>query len=220
MKNIFWTLLIWFCIQNTINAQNLLEAQSRTGETQNIEVMTTISNSEKADKTNQVVTLKPTQEKTAKKLQLLQKIQNVKEATRIKKHLKTKKLEQTPLKSQKRADAIDTFTTIGWVSLGLAFFFLVRLPLQTLWLLVIGAGYLVLGSLIIGLFFGSKTGELAGFVNIIIWFIFVAIPAFTLMFFAIFSYLAVVWHAAVLFNIIGLSLLGLGLICILIANLL
>ncbi|KOY87633.1 hypothetical protein AD998_17175 [bacterium 336/3] len=221
MKNTFWTLIIWFCLQNTMYAQNLFESQSRTGETQNIEVVIkdTINEIKKVDKVNKTVTLKATQEKAPKKLQLLQKIQSIKEATRIKKHLKTNRIEQTPLKSQKRADTIDTFTKIAWFSLGLAFFFLVRLNLQTLWLLVIGFGYLVLGSLIMWLIANQDTSQWSGIGYIIAWGILVVIPAFIVMFLAIFSYLALVWQAAVVFNIIGFSLLGLGLICLLIANL-
>ncbi|MCU0439540.1 MAG: hypothetical protein MUC49_16735 [Raineya sp.] len=220
MKNIFWTLVIWFSLQNYVSAQNLSESQSRSGETQNMEIpmIDTLNTSKKVDKINNVVILKSTQEKTTKKFQLLPKINNIKEGVRIKKYLKTNKVQSRPLKSQKRADAIDTLNTIGWISLGLAFFFLVRFPLQTLWLLVIGAGYLVLGSIILSLLVDRGSG--AGFVYIILWLLFVGIPAFITMFIAIFSYLAIVWHATVIFNIIGFSLLGLSLISLLIANLL
>lgn len=221
MKNIFWTLVVWFSLQNYVSAQNLSESQSRTGETQNVEmpIIDSITNLKKVDKPNNIVVLKSIQEKTAKKFQLLPKIQSIKEATRIKKHLKINRIEQTPLKSQKRADTIDTFTKIAWFSLGLAFFFLVRLNLQTLWLLVIGFGYLVLGSLIMWLIANQDTSQWSGIGYIIAWGILVVIPAFIVMFLAIFSYLALVWQAAVVFNIIGFSLLGLGLICLLIANL-
>lgn len=219
MKNIFWTLVITFSLQNYVYAQSFSESQSRTGETQNVEmpIMDTINNSRKVDKTNNIVTLKNTQEKTPKKKQLLQKVQNIKEATRIKKYLKTSKADSKPLKSQKRADTIDTLNTMGWISLGLAFFFLVRLPLQTLWLFSIGLAITLIGLFILIL---NSNGGWDALMVVLLSLIFILIPGLVVMFLGLFSYLALVWHAAVLFNIIGFSLLGVALISLLIANLL
>jgi len=219
MKKTIWTLVLFLCLQSFAWAQNTSESQSRSGETESLDI--------DYQETKEIIAEPKPQPAKAKYLRNVSLKEAIKTVTlpktnlkeygkRMAKYLKIKK--ESVEKPKKRSDAIDFFHTLGTISLALAFFFLVRLNLQTWWMFLIGLAYLVIGGLIL-IKLSDKHGK-EGFGYLIIFLVFILIPGSIVMFMGLFSYLAVIWHAAVIFNIIGFSLLGVGLISLLLTHLL
>ncbi|MCU0439539.1 MAG: hypothetical protein MUC49_16730 [Raineya sp.] len=211
-----WILFILcFFIQNQLIAQ---ESQSRSGEVNNSHLILNI------DTTNtlqspKVVVLKEQALNNQNTTEFLEKKPH-QASKRFFNHiqtLKNRKINSSPEKKVKKNDFGDITIALGVIFLIFAFFFLIRFTIVSIWFFFIFLVITIIGttitlSLLDDMRGKGRIGQFGGAIIMVIFGIPTLIFGYIPMFFSLFGYLAYLWNAFALFNIIGLICLGLSLI--------